>query len=318
MLLLQFLEGGFLVGLLASGIRMSTPYLIAALGETVGERAGVLNIGVEGLMLVGALAGFLGGHYTGNPWVGALCGMAAASLLSCLHALLSVVLGGNQVVSGLATNLLAMGLATFLIRALFGVTQTEPTSPTFATINIPGLSDIPFLGAVLFRQNVWVYASWILVLVTWLALFRSPWGLKVTAAGENPIAAESAGVNVQATRFLAVVIGGALSGLGGMLLSLSQLGFFRDDMVSGRGFIALAMVTMGRWNPVGVLWGSLIFGVADSLQFRLQTTGALSFIPAQILISVPYLVAILVVLRKIGRQYMPSALAVPYRGSEQL
>jgi general nucleoside transport system permease protein len=314
----QLLDVGFLVGLLASSIRLATPFLFAALGETVSERAGVLNIGVEGMMLVGALAGFMGGHFTGNPWVGALCGLAAAALFSCLHGTLSVLLAGSQVVSGLATNLLSLGLATFLIRALFGVAQTEPSTPTFPLIHIPWLSDIPIFGAILFRHNVWVYASWLLVPIAWLVLFRSPWGLKVTAAGENPIAAESAGVNVRATRFLAVVIGGGLAGLGGMLLSLSQLGYFRENMVSGRGFIALAMVTMGRWNPVGVLFAALIFGIADSLQFRLQATGAAAIIPAQILISLPYVVAILVVLQKVGRQYMPGALAVPYQGSEQL
>ncbi len=301
------LSATFLVGLLISGVQLLTPMLLAALGETVGQRAGVLNIGVEGLMLMGALFGFLGGHYLGNPWAGALCGALAGALLSCLHGALCVLLSSNQVVSGLAINLLSAGLAVYVMQALFGVEITEPSSPIFPPLHIPWLSDLPVVGPVLFSQHAWVYAAWLLVPICTFALFRTPWGLKVTAVGENPVAAEAAGINVRAIRFMAVVIGGALAGLGGMLLALGQLGFFRDTMVSGRGFIALAIVTMGRWRPVGVLIAALVFGLADALQFRLQAAGLGTLIPSQFLISLPYVVAILVVLGKISRQFVPSA-----------
>jgi ABC-type uncharacterized transport system permease subunit len=310
------LNVSFLVGLLASSVRLATPLLLAALGETFAERAGVLNIGVEGLMIIGALAGFLAGHFTANPWVGALAGLLAGALFSCLHAYLSAILGADQVVSGLASNLLALGLAVFGFRAAFGIPASDPRSPTFESVPIPLLSKIPVLGPVLFSQHVWVYLSWLLVAVCYVVLFRTAWGLKVTAVGENPSTAEAAGVSVPATRFLAVVIGGALGGLGGMTLSLAQLGFFKEAMVAGRGFIAIAIVMFGRWNPVGVLGAALLFGAADSLQLRLQTVGVDKYIPPQFLVSLPYLLTLVVLVSRTGKRLMPSELAVPYRGSE--
>lgn len=305
----------FIVGTLAASIRLATPLLLAALGETFSERSGVLNIGTEGIMIVGALAGFLGGHFSGSPWVGALCAVVAGALVSCLHAYLSAVVSADQVVSGLATNLLALGASIFVFRAVFGITTANPESPTFHRIAIPGLSAIPVLGEVLFTHHAWVYIAWILVPVSHLVLFRTTWGLKVTAVGENPLAAEAAGVDVRRVRFAAVVIGGALAGLGGMTLSLSQLGFFKEAMVAGRGFIAIAIVTLGRWTPLGVLGGALLFGIADSLQFRLQSIST-GVVPPEVLLSLPYALAILVVLASVGRNVIPSALAVRYEGSE--
>jgi general nucleoside transport system permease protein len=317
MILQQLVSVPLLVGLFASGIRLATPLLLAALGETFTERSGVLNIGVEGLMIVGALAGFLAGYYTGNVWAGALAGALAGVALSCLHAYLSAVVGANQVVSGLAINLLAFGLAALLFRASFGIPTSDPRSPTFAIVAIPILSQIPFFGAIVFNQHAWVYLAWALVPLSYLVLYRTSWGLKVTAVGQNPIAAEAAGISVRTTRFLAVVIGGALAGLGGMTLSLSQLGFFKEAMVSGRGFIAIAIVMFGRWNPLGVLGAALLFGVADALQLRLQTSGLGDVVPSQFFLALPYLLTILVMLGGSGRRAMPSALSVPYEGSEE-
>jgi general nucleoside transport system permease protein len=313
----QILTSAFLVGLLASGIRLATPLILAALGETFAERAGVLNIGVEGMMIAGALAGFLAGHFSGSPWVGALAGALAGVALSSLHAYLSAVVAADQVVSGLAINLLALGLAAFLFRATFGVPASDPRSPIFGTVPIPLLSQIPVLGGILFNQHAWVYLSWLLVPASYLVLYRTAWGLKVTAAGENPIAAEAAGISVRRTRFLAVLVGGALAGLGGMTLSLSQLGFFKEAMVSGRGFIAIAIVMFGRWNPLGVVGAALLFGIADALQLRLQTSGLEDIVPPQFLVSLPYLLTVLVMLGRAGRKAMPSALSVPFRGSEE-
>ncbi len=311
------LSASFIVGLLASSVRLATPLLLAALGETFAERAGVLNIGVEGLMIVGALAGFLAGHFSGNPWIGALAGCLAGILLSCVHAYLSSILGADQVVSGLALNLLALGLAVFAFRAAFGIPASDPRSPTFESVPIPLLSKIPFVGEILFNHHVWVYLSWLLVPICYLVLYKTAWGLKVTAVGENPIAAEAAGINVRSTRFIAVLIGGALGGLSGMTLSLAQLGFFKEVMVAGRGFIAIAIVMFGRWNPFGVLIAALLFGAADSLQLRLQTVGVDRYLPPQFLVSLPYLLTLLALLGRSGRKLMPNALATPYKGSEE-
>lgn len=311
-------NAAFLVGLFASSIRVATPLLLAALGETFTERAGILNIGIEGLMIIGALAGFMGAHYSGSPWIGALCALVAGASLACLHAYLSAFLGADQVVSGLATNLLALGLAIFTFRAAFGIPSADPIAPTFEPVAIPVLADIPFIGEVFFDQHVWVYLSWLLVPACYLLIFKTAWGLKVTAVGENPLAAETAGINVAATRFLAVVIGGALAGLGGMTLTLAQLGFFKEAMVAGRGFIAIAIVMFGRWNPIGVLGAAMLFGLADSLQLRLQTVGMDASIPPQFLVSLPYILTILVLVTSFRKNLMPRALAVPYTGSEKL
>ena len=311
------LSTSFIVGLLASSVRLATPLLLAALGETFAERAGVLNIGVEGLMIVGALAGFLAGHFSGNPWIGALAGCVAGILLSSIHAYLSAILGADQVVSGLAINLLALGLAVFVFRAAFGIPASDPRSPTFESVPIPLLSKIPFVGEILFNQHAWVYLSWLLVPICYLVLYKTTWGLKVTAVGENPIAAEAAGVNVRSTRFVAVLIGGALGGLSGMTLALAQLGFFKEVMVAGRGFIAIAIVMFGGWNPVGVLVAALLFGAADSLQLRLQTVGVDRYLPPQFLVSLPYLLTLLALLGRSGRKLIPSALTVPFKGSEE-
>jgi general nucleoside transport system permease protein len=311
------LNVSFLVGLFASSIRLATPLLLSALGETITERSGVLNIGIEGLMIVGALAGFMGAYYSGSPWIGALCALVAGAGFACLHAYLSAILGADQVVSGLATNLLALGLAIFTFRAAFGIPANDPAAPTFEPIAIPLLANIPIIGAVFFNQHVWVYLSWLLVPVCYLLIFRTAWGLKVTAVGVNPLAAETAGIDVRATRFLAIVIGGALAGLGGMTLTLAQLGFFKEAMVSGRGFIAIAIVMSGRWNPVGVLVAAMLFGFADALQLRLQTVGMNVLIPPQLLVSLPYVLTILLLLTSARKSLMPPALSVPYTGSEK-
>ena len=306
----------FLVSLLASGVRLATPLLLAALGETIAERSGVLNIGIEGVMLIGALVGYLATVFSGNPWVGALAALGAGVVASALHAYLSAFVAADQIISGLATNLLALGLATFAMRAVFGLTSSPEQAMTFAPLALPVLSGIPVVGEVLFTQHPWVYISWLLVPVCYVALSRTASGLEITAVGENPLAAEAAGVSVQKVRFLSVLAGGALAGLAGMTLPLSQLGLFREGMVAGRGFIAIAIVTLGRWSPLGVLGGALLFGVADALQFRLQTAGLDEYIPNQALFAAPYVLALIVVATNAGKRTMPTKLAEPYRGGE--
>ena len=312
----RFLTTSFIAGFFASSIRMATPLLLTALGETFAERSGVLNIGVEGLMVIGAFSGFLGSHFSGNPWVGALCALIAGALVSCLHAYLTATLATDQIVSGLATNFLALGLVIFGYRAVFGMPSAAPRAATFEHISIPLLSDIPYLGEIFFNHHVWVYISWLLVPVCDFALFRTPWGLGVTAVGENPSAAEAAGISVAGTRFTTVVIGGAFAGLGGMILALTQLGFFTEMMVTGRGFIATAIVLFGRWHPFGVLGAAVIFGAADALQLRLQTMGAGELISPHLLVGFPYLLTLVAVLASVGGNVIPKTLCVPYKGSE--
>lgn len=312
----QFLTTTFIVGFLASSIRLATPLLLAALGETFAERSGVLNIGVEGLMVIGAFAGFLGSHFTGNPWIGALCSLIAGVLMSCQHAYLTATLAKDQIVSGLATNFFALGLVIFGYRAIFGMPIDAPRAPTFEACLIPVLSKIPYLGDIFFDQNVWVYISWLLVPVCYFFLFKTAWGLKVTAVGENHSAAEAAGISVAAIRFQTVLIGGGLAGLGGMVLALTQLGFFTEMMVTGRGFIAIAIVLFGRWHPLRIFGAAMIFGVADAMQIRFQTMGAASIISPHLLVAFPYLLTLIVVLISVGGNVMPKTLCIPYKGSE--
>jgi ABC-type uncharacterized transport system permease subunit len=307
----EILCGGFVVAVLAAGVRLATPVVIAAVGEVFTERAGILNIGIEGLMLVGAFFGFLGGHYAGNPWVGALTGTLAGAIISIVHAYLSVTLGADQVVSGIALNFLSTGLATLLNRGIFGIPLLPPQAEPFKPLAIPVLSSLPVLGPVLFQHHALVYVGVAVVAIAYVVLFKTNFGLHITAAGENPWASEAVGVDVVGVRYFSVLVGGALAGLAGASLSLAQLSFFKETMVAGRGYIAIAVVMFGRWNPIGGLGAALLFGVADALQLRLQMMG-LGIIPPEALVSIPYLVTIIVVASRIGRATIPKALAVPY------
>jgi simple sugar transport system permease protein len=234
-----------------------------------------------------------------------------------LFAYFTAVLATAQVITGLASNLIALGLATFAYRAAFGIPLFEPKAPIFYPAPIPVLSSIPFVGEVLFTQHAWTYLAWLLVPLCYLVMFKTPWGLNVTASGENPYAPEAAGVGVARTRFMAVVVGGALAGLGGMVLPLSGLGYFKEEMVAGRGFIAVAIVMLGRWNPYGVLAAALMFGMADSLQLRLQSAGLDAYIPSHFLVALPYVLTVIVVGVSHRMNLGPAAFVVPFRGSEE-
>ncbi len=300
----------FLVLLFAASVRLSTPVLLAALGETIAERSGVLNIGVEGMMLAGALGGVLGAHYSGNPWVGLLVGMAAGGFLALIHAVVSITVQADQIVSGVAINILALGLTTFFFRSIFGISPKPVLVKSFPTIEIPVLSSIPFLGEVLFRQNSLVYIAMILVPLTWFVLAKTKLGLNIRSVGEQPRAADTAGISVPFIRYFSTILGGLLAGMGGCFLSLGQVKMFADGMTGGRGFIALAAVIFGKWNPFGV-WGAvLIFGVADAVQLRLQVKGF--EVPYQFLLMIPYVLTIIALAGLVGRSIYPEALGRPY------
>lgn len=307
----QLLTGTFLITLLASGVRLGLPLLLAGLGETFAERSGILNIGIEGMMLVGALGGFLGSYLTGSPWVGLACGVLAGALASLVHALLSVTLAADQVVSGLVVNILGVGVAVFVFRAVFGILTYMPQAAGFDVWPIPVLGDLPVLGPILFRHNALVYLGLLLVPVTYVVLFYTTFGLRVTAVGEDPHAAETMGISPRRVRYAAVLLGGTLAGMAGTSLSLGQLSTFQETIVAGRGFIAIAVVMLGRWRPVGVLGAALLFGLVDAFQLQLQAF-SISSIPPQLLAGLPYLVTILAVLTSAGKASIPSAMCIPY------
>lgn len=303
-------EGSLLVSILAAAITAGTPILYAALGELVTERAGVLNLGVEGMMLMGAVCGFMGAIATGNSWVGLAAAMLAGGVMALLHAFLSVSLRANQVVSGLALTLFGTGLSGYLGKAYIGM----PVASPFGVVPLGPLASIPGIGPVLFQHNVLVYISYALVLVLWYFLYKTRHGLFLRALGENPAAADAVGIKVFSLRYVYVVLGGMLAGLGGAYLSLAYAPSWLENMTAGRGWIAVALVIFALWNPVRALIGSYLFGGIDALGFHLQMVG----VPISVffLNMLPYVftivVLVFVLVRQNGRLTSPGALGVPY------
>ncbi len=300
----------FLIGLAAAAVRTAVPLLLAAVGEMFAERSGVLNIGIEGMMLFGALAGFAGAFFLQNAGIGALTSVAAGIVLALAFAYVAVTLGADQITAGIALNILGLGLSAFLFRVAFGIEGLPPTAPSFGSIDLPGLSTLPVLGPVLFQHNPLVYLAVLLTVVAHVVLFYTTFGLRVRAAGEIPTAVDAAGVSVHRMRYAAVLIGGATAGLAGAFLSLGHLNLFSEDMVAGRGFIALAVVIFGNWRPGGAVAASLLFGLAEAVQLRFQALGFR--LPYQFLLMIPYVLTMLVMVGVVRRSTPPAALAVPY------
>lgn len=300
---------------LAACIRMATPLTLAGLGEAYSERAGVMNIGVEAIMLCGAFSGFMFTFWTGSFLLGILAAMGAGVLISMLHAVLSIKCGANQNIAGLALNFFALGLTSLLFLKAFGQSTTLPTCPTVPNFDIPLLVRIPVLGKALFSHNIFVYLMYILIIVFMLLFYKTEWGVHITAVGEHPRAADTAGLNVFRIRYTACFVNGLLGGLAGAYVTLAQLGFFMEDITAGKGYMALVAVILGRRNPAGILLASLLIGFAEAMQFQLQTMGIP--IPSQAFTMIPYVAAVLVLLFSIGKSSTPSALGVPYKRSER-
>jgi simple sugar transport system permease protein len=281
------------------------------LGEIFSERAGILNIGIEGEMLVGALAGFLGTFYTHHVGLGFLIGMGASGVFSLIMGFITITLKGDQVITGIILNILALGLTSFVYRALFGTFRTPPSIKPLTPLKIPVLGDTPYLGTILFHQNLLVYLAFLWVPVSAWILFKTQFGLNLRAVGEHPRAADTLGVQVERMRYIAVILGGIFSGLGGCFLTLAQLNRFTDNITAGRGFIAIAAVIFGKWNPYGVAVATLLFGIADGLQLRLQALG--TRLPYQFLLMLPYILTIVALIGIVGKSKPPAALAVPYQ-----
>ncbi|MEG0779267.1 MAG: ABC transporter permease [Oscillospiraceae bacterium] len=295
---------------LASALRLATPLTLAGLGEAYSERSGVINIGLEGIMLTGAFTAFMVNVWTQNLFLGMLAGALGGMAVSLLHALLSIQCRANQTITGLALNFLALGLTSFLFLKAFGQASTLPLCTTVAPIAIPGLSKIPVLGGILFTQNIYVYMMVIAIVVLTILFEKTEWGVNLTAVGEHPRAADTAGISVYGTRYFACAVNGLFGGLAGSYMTLAQMGFFQENITAGQGYMALVAVILGRRNPVKILIASLAIGFAQALQFNLQTMGL--GIPSQVFSMIPYVVAVLVLLFSIGRSSDPAALGVPY------
>jgi ABC-type uncharacterized transport system permease subunit len=298
-------------GFLQASMRLAIPIMLAALGGMFSERSGVLNIALDGMMLAGSFAGFAVAFLTGDLWLGVLAGMMAGAALGLALAFYVVALTSNQVVVGVAINLVVVGATSFAYRALFGMGTAQPRVTSFAPLSIPGLADIPLFGPLIFKQGPLVYLSLALVPITWVVLSRSALGARISAVGEHPRAAETLGVSVARTRTLCLVVSGLLAGLGGAFLSLSATGVFLDNMTAGRGYIALAILVLGRRRPLGVLAAALVFGGADALQLRGQNFGI--GLPYQFFLMLPYLLTIVVLVGFAGRAGDPAALGRPFR-----
>lgn len=305
------LSSAFLVTWATASVRLSGPVLLAALGETFAERAGVLNVGIEGILLLGALAAYLASYATGSPSAGLLASVAAGLLAGAFLAFMYVTVRASQVVVGIVFNVFAVGLASFVYRLALGASSSPQTVAMFRPLNVPGLTDLPVVGPVLFSQAVLLYVTFGLVALSALVLFRTKFGLALRAVGENPRAAEAAGIGVAGMRTVAVMISGAAAGMAGGYLMLCEVGLFRETIVSGQGFIALAIVILGRWSPWKAALAALLFGAADALQLSLQLFGAP--VPPQLLLSLPYVLTILAISGAFGgRAVQPATLMIPY------
>ncbi len=296
-----------IVGIVTSGIRLATPYLFASLGEMFAQRSGVVNLGVEGIMLMGAFMGYYAVLQTGNPWLGLVVALLTGALMGLLMAVISVTMQAEQGISGIGLTLFGLGLSSLLMKMLVGT----PTGVTgFQPLDIPGLSDIPVLGPLFFSYSLTTYLAFALVPVTWYVLTRTTFGLKIRAVGQNPEAADSLGVSVARIRYATVILGGAMAGIAGASLSISILNIFQENMTNGMGFIAVALVYFGGWRPVGILAGALLFSMVNALQLWIQVLGLP--ISPDFAVMLPYVLTIVVLALTARQVRQPAALTKPY------
>ena len=296
-----------LVAILAASVRLATPYLYASIGEMFAQRSGVLNLGVDGIMLVGAFAAFYGTLTTGSLWVGVAVALLAGLAMGLLMSLISVTLKAEQGISGIGLSLFGLGLSSLLFKTLVG---TVKTVDGFQPIHIPVLSGLPYLGDILFSQSLPVYVAFLLVPVSWYILERTPWGLKVRAVGQNPAAADTLGVNVDLTRYLCVCLGAMLAGLAGASLSIALVNLFQENLTAGAGYIAVALVYFGGWRPLGILLGALLFSTVTAIQLRMQVLGIQ--IPSDFAVMLPYVLTIVALTFSANRARQPAALDKPF------
>jgi simple sugar transport system permease protein len=296
-------------GLLGAALVRSVPIVLGAFAGILSERAGVVNIAIEGMMLTAAMVAALVGSLT-NLWIGLLAAIATGALLALIHGILSIRYKTNQIISGTVINIFAVGFTSYISARFLQKYETLNNPGTFTNWRIPILADIPVIGPLVFNNNLFVYAMLILVFVIHFALFYTRWGLRTRAVGEHPKAADTLGINVFRTRYVAVILGGMMAGFAGAYFTLGSVPRFDENLTAGRGFIALAAVIFGDWKPFGAMGAGLLFGFTDSLQTKLAILGL--NIPSEFLLAIPYLVTMFAVAGLVGRGHMPAADGQPY------
>ncbi len=299
-----------LISLLSSMFRMSIPLIFATTGEVVAEKSGVINIGLEGQMLLGAFVSVAVSFSTGSVLIGILAAALVSAGATLIISLLGITRRQDQSVVGIMFTIFVTGLTSFLYRVFYGVSLTPPVIDTLPNLPIPGLSKIPVIGPTLFNQNILAYIAFIGAIATWFVLKKTLLGLKLRAVGENPRAAQAAGIAVNATRYKAMLFAGFMGGLGGAFLTTGYAGRFTEAMTAGRGYIALSIVIFGQWNPVFALIGALLFGFVDAFQLRAQAAGV--SVPYQFFVMLPYVVVLLSILIMGNRAKAPSAIGTPF------
>lgn len=297
------------LSILTVSLTQATPITFGALTGICSERTGVVNIGIEGMLLTAAFFGFMVGVYTHNPFLALSAAIVSSALMGLLHAVLSITFRVDQIISGTVINILAVGVTGYLNRQLF-TAGAPPGLAAFPRLNVPGLSDLPWIGPILFQQKPLALTAIVLVFVVHFTLFRTRWGLRTRAVGEHPLAADTVGVNVNRQRYINVVIGGAIAGLGGAFFTLESVPHFEPLMTNGIGFIGLAAMIVGKWTPFGAWGAALLFGVAEAIPVAMQIQGI--NVPYQLISLLPYVLTIVVVTGVVGRATPPAADGQPY------
>lgn len=305
-----------ILGILHSGIRLATPYLFAALGETFSQRSGVLNLGVEGIMLLGAFFGFYANFQTGSPWLGLLAAAVVGLAMGLIMSVVSITFQAEQGISGIGLYMFGLGISNLLFKTMLGTVEGLQgfSELQFCVSDSFCLADVPVLGEIFFSHSILTYAAYALVPISYYVLNKTTWGLKVRSVGQNPQAADSLGVNVIAVRYASVMLGSALAGIAGASLSISLLGIFQENMTNGIGFIAVALVYFGSWTPVGVMAGALLFSLVNALQLWVQVLNLP--IPSDVAVMLPYLLTIIALAIPFRRSLQPAALTKPFSRGE--
>ena len=299
-----------LAGMLSSSVLLAVPITLGAFSGILCERAGVVNIAIEGMMLMSAMFGALMGSITHSIWLGLLFGILSSMLLATLHAVLSIKYKIDQIISGTVINMFSAGMTAFLSQKFLQTRQELNNPPMFQRFEIPGLADIPLLGPIFFNTNFFVYLMFILLIVIQVALFTTRWGLRLRSVGEHPKAADTLGIDVIKTRYMAVLLGGLVAGLGGAFFTLGSVGRFDEGMTAGKGFIGLAAMIFGNYTPLGAIGAGILFGFADSLGSKLSLLG--SAIPSTLMSTAPYVITMVVLAGFVGKGHVPAADGTPY------
>ncbi|HIF37859.1 MAG TPA: ABC transporter permease [Gemmatimonadetes bacterium] len=302
-------ESFSIVVFLGTAIRLAVPLVIAALGESITERSGVLNIGIEGSIIAGALCASLAALEWSSIFLGMVFGAIGGGLVAMVFAVFVLGLNADQIIAGTATTMAGLGFTGAIYQARFAATGSVITLPVLRSFEIPYLGEVPILGPIFFQQSITVYFVYLLVPTLWYFLFRTSWGLELRSVGEDPAVAEESGISILFVRFLAIMFGGLLAGLAGAHLALDS-GTFIENMSGGRGFIAIAIVVLGRWNPVSIAGAAIFFGAASALQFLFQSSG--SDLPFPLFLMLPYLLTLIALSGWFGRTKAPRSLALPW------